>query len=174
MIKACQKLNNVFKLSNVGFIFLPYLWKERVAWWCLRWDWRCHRWHWLHRFLLHQRRLVPKLLIAEMARLLAFDRWVQSRCKLGGQCSLLNILFSQEWDWGRVGHKFVVSVHEERVLLHLSLLEDMRLRDRVRSRRIYSAELPWLQEWHLNIRLLSDADQGCSRWNHRRCHGRAA
>ena len=73
-----------------------------------------------------------------------------------------------------MGHKLVVSVQEERVLLHLSLLEDMRLRDRVGSRCIYSAELPWLKEWHLNIRLLSNADQGCSRWNHRRCHGRAA
>ena len=73
-----------------------------------------------------------------------------------------------------MGHKLVVSVQEERVLLHLSLLEDMRLWDRVRSRRIYAAELPWLQEWHLNIRLLSDTDQGCSRWNHRRCHWRAA
>ena len=73
-----------------------------------------------------------------------------------------------------MGHKLVVSVQEERVLLHLSLLEDMRLRDRVGSRRVYSTELPRLQEWHLNIRLLSNADQGCSRWNHWRCHGCAA
>ena len=57
-----------------------------------------------------------------------------------------------------MGHKLVISVQEERVLLNLSLLEDMCLRDRVGSRRIYAAELPWLQERHLNIRLLSDAN----------------
>ena len=57
-----------------------------------------------------------------------------------------------------MGEKLVIGVHEERVWLHLPLLEEMGLRDGVGSRCIYAAELPRLQKWHLYIRLLSDAD----------------
>ena len=73
-----------------------------------------------------------------------------------------------------MGKKLIIGVHEEWVLLELPLLEYMSLRDGIGSRCIDTAELPWLQKRHLNIRLLSDADKGCCRWNHRRCHGRAA
>ena len=52
-------------------------------------------------------------------------------------------------------------MQEERVLLELPLLENMCLGDGVGSRCIDTAELPWLQKRHLNIRLLGDADKGC-------------
>ena len=46
--------------------------------------------------------------------------------------------------------------------------------DSVGSRRIKSADLSWLQKWHLKDRLLCNANKGCCRWNHWRRHGRAA
>ena len=50
----------------------------------------------------------------------------------------------------------------------------MCLWDGIGSRRIYFADLPWLQKWHLKDRLLCNANKRCCRWNHWRCHGRAA